>query len=57
MDIQVRFTLSARLSCDVSPDDLVGTAEYVRQLQQAISQALHADVKIEACTITTKEHG
>lgn len=55
MDIEVRFTLSACLHCNVSPDDLVGTAEYIRQLQQAMSQALNADVKIESCTVSTKE--
>lgn len=55
MEIQVRFTLSACLSCDVSPDDLVGTAEYIEWIQQTISQALHADVKIEACTVKVRE--
>ena len=56
MKVQIRFTLSACLPCDVSPDDIVETAEYVRCLQQTISQALDTEVKIEACTVDVKEN-
>ncbi len=55
MKVQVRFTLSACLPCDVLTDDLVETAEYIRWLQQTISKALHAEVRIEACTVEVKE--
>ena len=56
MKVQIRFTLSACLPCDVSSDDIVETAEYVRCLQQTISQALDTEVKIEACTVDVKEN-
>lgn len=55
MKALVRFTMSACLPCDVSPDDIIGTAEYIEWIQQTISQALHADVKIEACTVKVRE--
>ena len=55
MKALVRFTMSACLPCDVPPDDIIGTAEYIERIQQTISQALHADVKIEACTVKVRE--
>lgn len=54
--LHVRFIASADKNCRwICMDDLIGKAEYVKQLETVLSIVLHADVKIEGCTIQSEE--
>lgn len=54
--LHVRFIASVDKNCrGICLDDLIGKAEYVKQLEIALSVALHADVKVEGCTIQSEE--